>query len=107
MVVSNSLVHHLPDPASFFSEIKRVLKPNGAIFLRDLFRPGDEEILNALVESIGKEYNEHQKKLFRNSLQAALTLDEVKQLISQVGLQKVEVYPSSNRHWTAQRPWSC
>ncbi len=107
MVVSNSLVHHLPDPASFFSEIKRVLKPNGAIFLRDLFRPADEEILNALVESVGKEYNEHQKKLFRDSLHAALTLDEVKQLISQVGLQKVEVYPSSDRHWTAQRPWSC
>ncbi|RUR81774.1 class I SAM-dependent methyltransferase [Chlorogloeopsis fritschii PCC 9212] len=106
LVVSNSLIHHLPDPLSFFSEIKRVLKPNGGIFLRDLFRPADEATMNALVDSIGKEYNEHQKKLFRDSLNAALTLDEVKQLISLVDLQGVEVYQSSDRHWTAKRCWS-
>ncbi|MFQ4144092.1 class I SAM-dependent methyltransferase [Chlorogloeopsis sp. ULAP02] len=106
LIVSNSLVHHLPDPLSFFSEIKRVLKPNGGIFLRDLFRPADEATMNALVNSIGKEYNEYQKKLFRDSLHAALTLDEVKQLISLIDLQKVEIYQSSDRHWTAKRSWS-
>jgi ubiquinone/menaquinone biosynthesis C-methylase UbiE len=106
MVVSNSLVHHLPDPLPFFSEIKRVLKPNGGIFIRDLFRPVDETTINALVNTIGREYNIHQKKLFRDSLHAALTLDEVNQLISQVGLQGVKVYQSSECHWTVQRAWS-
>lgn len=61
--------------------------------------------MNRLVESIGTQYNEHQKKLFRDSLQAALTLDEVNQLISQAGLQGVGVYQSSDRHWTAERGW--
>ncbi|MDM9380056.1 class I SAM-dependent methyltransferase [Chlorogloeopsis sp. ULAP01] len=107
LVMSNSLIHHLPDPLSFFSEIKRVLKPNGGIFLRDLFRPADEARMNALVDSVGREYNENQKKLFRDSLKAALTLDEVKQLISLVDLQGVEVYQSSDRHWTAKRNWNC
>jgi ubiquinone/menaquinone biosynthesis C-methylase UbiE len=106
MVVSNSLIHHLPDPLPFFSELKRVLKPNGGIFIRDLFRPADEITINALVNNIGTEYNPHQSKLFRDSLHAALTLDEVNQLISRVGLQEVKVYQSSDCHWTAQRAWS-
>jgi ubiquinone/menaquinone biosynthesis C-methylase UbiE len=105
MVISNSLVHHLPDPLPFFLELKRVLQPNGAILVRDLIRPPDQATMNHLVESIGTEYNEHQKKLFRDSLQAALTLDEVNQLISQAGLQGVRVYQSSDRHWTAERAW--
>jgi len=105
MVISNSLVHHLPDPLPFFLELKRVLQPNGAILIRDLIRPPDQATMNRLVESIGTEYSENQKKLFRDSLQAALTLDEVNQLISQVGLQGVRVYQSSDRHWTAERAW--
>ena len=103
MVVSNSLVHHLPDPLPFFLEVSRVLKPNGAILIRDLIRPPDEKTLNDIVESIGAEYDTRQKQLFRDSLYAALTLDEVNQLISQASLQDVIVYQSSERHWTAER----
>lgn len=103
MVVSNSLVHHLPNPLPFFREVSRVLKPNGAILIRDLIRPPDEKTLNDIVESIGVGYDTRQTQLFRDSLYAALTLDEVNQLISQADLQDVIVYQSSERHWTAER----
>lgn len=105
MVVSNSLVHHLPDPLLFFLEVSRVLKPNGAVLIRDLVRPPDEETMNGLVDSIGGEYDDHQKRLFRDSLKAALTLNEVNQLILQAGLQGLTVYQPSDRHWTAERAW--
>lgn len=105
MVISNSLVHHLPDPLPFFLEIKRVLKPNGAILIRDLIRPADEAIMNAMVDSIGTDYDEHQKKLFRDSLHAAFTLDEVNELMQKAGLEGVKVYQSSDRHWTAERKY--
>lgn len=105
LVISNSLVHHLPDPLPFLQELRRVLKPNGGIFIRDLIRPADEDSMNALVESIGTEYNEHQVRLFRDSLHAALTLEEVNQLMQQARLEGVRVYQSSDRHWTAQRAW--
>jgi ubiquinone/menaquinone biosynthesis C-methylase UbiE len=105
MIISNSLVHHLPNPLPFFKELKRVVKSNGGIFIRDLIRPENAQIMNALVDSIGEEYDEYQKKLFRDSLHAALTLDEVNQLISLSGLQQVKVYQSSDRHWTAERGW--
>jgi ubiquinone/menaquinone biosynthesis C-methylase UbiE len=106
LVISNSLVHHLPDPLPFLRELQRVTKPNGGIFIRDLFRPVDEVTMNALVESIGDKYNAHQKKLFRDSLYAAFTINEVEQLISTAGLVGVKVYQSSDRHWTAERSWT-
>lgn len=106
MVISNSLVHHLPDPLPFFMEIKRVLKPNGAILIRDLIRPADEATMNAMVESIGPEYDEHQKKLFRESLHAAFTVNELHELVQKAGLDDVQVYQSSDRHWTAERKYS-
>lgn len=106
MVISNSIVHHLPDPLPFFMEIKRVLKPNGAIFIRDLIRPVDESTMNAFVESIGTDYDGHQKMLFRDSLHAAFTLDEVNELVQKAGLEDVKVYQSSDRHWTVERKYS-
>lgn len=106
IVISNSIVHHLPDPLPFFLEIKRVLKPNGAIFIRDLLRPTDEATMNALVDSISDDYDEHQKMLFRDSLQAAFTLNEVKKIVQNAGLERVKVYQSSELHWTAERKYS-
>ncbi len=106
MVISNSIVHHLPDALPFFREVKRVLKPNGGILLRDLLRPADEATMDAHVSSIGAEYNDYQKKLFRDSLNASFTLDEVNQLVQAAGLEGVKVYQSSDRHWTAQRAYA-
>jgi ubiquinone/menaquinone biosynthesis C-methylase UbiE len=105
IVISNSLIHHLPDPLPFLQELKRVLKPNGAILLRDLIRPSDEATMNRLVASIGADYDAHQTQLFRDSLHAAFTLDEVNQLIAGAGLEGVKIYQSSDRHWTAERVW--
>jgi len=106
MIISNSIVHHLPDPLPFFLEIKRVLKPNGAILIRDLFRPADEATMNSLVDSIGDDYDEHQKMLFRDSLHAAFTLDEIKEIVQNAGLEGVKAYQSSDLHWTAERKYS-
>ncbi len=105
MVMSNSLVHHLPDPLPFFLEIKRVLRPNGAIFIRDLIRPVDEATMNRIVDMVGAEYDEHQTMLFRDSLHAAFTINEVEALIERSGLEGIKVYQSSDLHWTAQRKY--
>ncbi|MFB8790487.1 MAG: class I SAM-dependent methyltransferase [Potamolinea sp.] len=103
MVVSNSLIHHLPNPLPFLQELKRVLKPNGAILLRDLIRPDSPEILNNIVENVAADCNSKQKQLFSDSLYAAFTLEEVNELIKQASLEGVIVYQSSDRHWTAER----
>ncbi|AFY77010.1 MAG: class I SAM-dependent methyltransferase [Hydrococcus sp. C42_A2020_068] len=106
VVISNSLIHHLPDPLPFLQELKRVLKPNGAILIRDLLRPSTEDIMYQMVEAIGSEYDNHQKQLFQDSLHAAFTLAEVEKLVQTVGLEGVKVYQSSDRHWTIERVWT-
>jgi ubiquinone/menaquinone biosynthesis C-methylase UbiE len=102
-IVSNSLVHHLPEPLSFFQEVNRLIRPNGAILIRDLIRPDNDRIVNQLVDRFGESYDAHQRQLFRDSLQAALTLTEVQDLIDRSGLKQVKLSQSSELHWTIER----
>ncbi|MFM2304613.1 MAG: hypothetical protein RLZZ135_2025 [Cyanobacteriota bacterium] len=105
-IVSNSLVHHLPDSLSFFQEIKRLVKPNGAILIRDLIRPDRDRLVDDLVTKFGGDYDPRQQQLFRDSLKAALTLAEVQELIDRVELPQVKLSQSSDLHWTIERKYS-
>jgi ubiquinone/menaquinone biosynthesis C-methylase UbiE len=103
MLISNSLVHHLPDSRSFFGEIKRLVKTGGAILIRDLIRPASDQIVDQLVEKLAESYDGHQQKLFADSLKAAFTLAEVQDLIDRVGLGDVNLAQTSDLHWTISR----
>ncbi len=105
MVISNSLVHHLPDPLIFLREVNRVAKPNGGILIRDLIRPKDKKTLEELVEKYAGDCNEHQKKLFRDSLHASFTIEEVQQLLDRSMIKGARVMQSSDRHWSIERKW--
>lgn len=102
-VVSNSIVHHIPDPTPFFLECKRVLASGGAILIRDLIRPESDQALNELVHRVCAQDTEYQTKLFRDSLHASFTLEEVNRLAASAGLRDVTIYQSSDRHWTLER----
>ncbi len=105
MVISNSLVHHLPDPLVFLKEVNRVAKPNAAILIRDLIRPKDNKTLDYLVAKYAGDCDEHQKKLFRDSLHASFTIEEVQQLLDASMIRGVQVVQSSDRHWSIERKW--
>lgn len=100
LVISNSLVHHLPNPLPFFQEIKRVLKPSGKVLIRDLLRPQTLSQLEQIIQQANLDYNPHQEKLFRDSLHAAFTIDEITQFVTQAGFVNFKIYQSSPRHWT-------
>jgi ubiquinone/menaquinone biosynthesis C-methylase UbiE len=99
-VVSNSIIHHIPDPYDCLSEMVRVCQRRGVLFVRDLVRPEDEEILSQLVEQYAAGANPHQRQLFADSLRAALTLAEVQSLVAQLGFSPETVSMASDRHWT-------
>lgn len=99
-VMSNSIVHHIPDPRTVFAEIARVAMPGTTIFVRDLLRPADEATLRHLVKTYAEDANAHQQKMFAESLHAALNLDEVKALVAAVGHSPDLVRRTSDRHWT-------
>jgi len=103
LVMSNSLVHHIPEPAAVFREIARVARAGAAILVRDLFRPESREIAREMVERVVGEASEKQRGLFFDSLCAALTLDEVRDLTVRAGLVDLDIAIISDRHWTAER----
>ena len=99
-VISNSIIHHIPAPGTVLGEMKRVLRPGGWLFVRDLLRPADESTLNQLVQTYAGEENAHQQQMFRDSLHAALMLDEVRDLLIEHSLPADWVQQTSDRHWT-------
>jgi len=105
-VMSNSIVHHVPDPAPVLQEALRVVRPGGLLFFRDLARPESEEQLAHLVETYAGEENEHQQKMFADSLRAALSVEEIQAIVEQFGFSGDSIAMTSDRHWTwsARRP---
>jgi len=102
LVISNSLVHHIPDPLELFREIDRVVKPHGQILIRDLLRPQSQADIKAIVNQANLDYSPRQEQLFADSLHAALTIPEVQDIMNQVGWRKAKIYQSSPRHWTLE-----
>lgn len=103
-VMSNSIVHHIPEPRVIFQEIRRVSAAGATIFIRDLFRPNSIEELNGLVKTYCGNENEHQQRMFAESLHAALTVDEVRSLVAEIGYDPAQVKQTTDRHWTWSIP---
>ena len=99
-VMSNSWHHHLPDPAVGLAQQWRVCKPGGWLFCRDLLRPKDESEVARLVSTHAAKEPPRNQQLLRQSLHAALTLDEVRQLTEPLGILPASVQVTSDRHWT-------
>jgi ubiquinone/menaquinone biosynthesis C-methylase UbiE len=99
-VMSNSIVHHIPQPLEVLAEAVRVAVGGGLIFVRDLLRPADDRTVGKLVASYAGGVNAHQRKLFTDSLHAALDLDEIRALVAKLGFAPKTVQATSDRHWT-------
>lgn len=99
-VISNSIIHHIPEPRFCFAEMHRVCAPGGTLFVRDLLRPADRTTLDHLVNTYAAGANDHQRKMFAESLHAALTLDEVRAHVTALGYGESTVRQTTDRHWT-------
>lgn len=99
-VISNSLIHHVPEPGRVFHEMVRVVKPGGFLFVRDLSRPDSQAELERLVALYTREANANQRQMFHDSLYAALTLEEVRAMLDACGLSINAAQITSDRHWT-------
>jgi len=107
--ISNSIVHHIPDPRRCFAEMWRVTAKGGLLFVRDLHRPSSEAEVDRLVGLYAGTLPEdptlvasfeNQRALFRASLCAALTVPEVVAMVAPLGIPETAVTMTSDRHWT-------
>lgn len=80
-VYCHNMLHHIADPLSVVLEMKRVAKADGALLIRDLKRI-PKVLIPIHVNVFGLPYNKLMKKEYRDSIKAALSVDEWKELFS-------------------------
>jgi ubiquinone/menaquinone biosynthesis C-methylase UbiE len=96
-VVSNSLLHHLPDPSVLWNEIARIGRKGAAVLVVDLMRPSSKDAAQKIVDTYAKDERPILKTDFFNSLCAAFTLEEVQAQLARARLS-LEVRATSDRH---------
>ena len=98
-MISNSLVHHVPNPLRFWYSLKTLLKPGATILVMDLLRPENSEAAQAIVNEQAAGEPEQLRKDFFHSLLAAFTEDEVAAQLAELNLSRLMVDVPDDRHW--------
>ncbi len=97
-VVSNSLLHHLSEPAVLWGAVRRCAHPGTVVFIMDLMRPEDERQARALTERHAADAPAVLRHDFFHSLLAAYRPAEVRAQLVEAGLEGFVVRAVSDRH---------
>lgn len=98
-VVSNSLLHHVPNPLQFWNRLRQLVKPGGPVLVMDLLRPDSPEAAQAIVDSYAADEPDILRRDFYNSLLAAFTEDEITSQLARMNLTRLLIDIPDDRHW--------
>jgi len=98
-MISNSLVHHVPNPLRFWYSLKTLLKSGAPILVMDLLRPESPEAAQTIVDDQAASEPERLQNDFFHSLLAAFTEDEVAAQLAELNLSRLMVDVLDDRHW--------
>jgi ubiquinone/menaquinone biosynthesis C-methylase UbiE len=98
-LVSNSLLHHVPNPLQFWFRLKQLAKPGACILVMDLLRPESPEAAQELVDQYAADEDPILKRDFYNSLLAAFTEDDVAAQLAEMNLSRLLIDVPDDRHW--------
>lgn len=98
LIISNSLLHHLPDVKDFWRGLKKHAGPGATLILRDLARPASELDARLIVSRYAGSESDLLQEEFYRSLLAAFTVDEVRAQLDAAGLKGLGVQMVSDRH---------
>ncbi|MEQ1796034.1 MAG: class I SAM-dependent methyltransferase [Nitrospira sp.] len=99
--ISNSLLHHLPNPLQFWHKLRLFVKPGSPVLVMDLLRPESPEAAQAIVDQYANGASEILRRDFYHSLLAAFTEDEIGAQLAQMNLTRLLIDVPDDRHWIA------
>src|SRR5262249_52155289 len=99
-VLSNTIIHRIPHPEPVLEHMARLVANRGTLFVRDLVRPTSAEEIVRLGDTYAGSETPSARALFEASLGAALTLEEIREIVKSLGHESNEVSMTSDRHWT-------
>ena len=97
--LSNSLLHHLPNPLQFWHKLRLLVKPGSPVLVMDLLRPESPEAAQAIVDQYAAGEPDILRRDFYNSLLAAFTEDEVTTQLARMNLTRLLIDIPDDRHW--------
>jgi 2-polyprenyl-3-methyl-5-hydroxy-6-metoxy-1,4-benzoquinol methylase len=97
--VSNSLLHHVPNPSQFWYRLRQLVKPGSPVLVMDLLRPDSPEEAQAIVDRYAAKEPEILRRDFYHSLLAAFTKDEVAAQLAEMNLSRLMIDVVDDRHW--------
>ncbi len=98
VVISNSLLHHLPQPQVLWQTVRRYGAPGAAVFIMDLRRPPSVEEAQRLADLYSSGEPEVLRRDFYNSLRAAFEPAEIEEQLRQAGLSRFAIHVPTDRH---------
>lgn len=98
-VISNSLLHHLPNPLQLWQKIRQLVRPGAPVLVMDLLRPESPEAAQAIVDRYARDAPDILRRDFYNSLLAAFTEDEVTTQLARMNLTRLLIDIPDDRHW--------
>ena len=97
LVISDSTLHCFDDPVSVLAEVGRVLKPKGALLIRDLQRPNRFK-MSKRIEEHGMRFGSRMRQHVETSLRAAYTRRELESILRASGLERARVVELDDYH---------
>ena len=104
VVISNSLLHHLPSGSTLWDTVTTYSAPHAFVFVMDLMRPSSAADVDRIIEEHAKDEPEILRRDFHASLHAAFTVDEVRAQLHAAGLSHLRIDVVSDRHFTVSGP---
>lgn len=98
VIMSNSLLHHLPEPTILWETLKLYAKKQTAVFIMDLKRPATSQQAQELVKTYAASEPEILQHDFYHSLLAAFEIEEVQAQLTAADL-KLTCKSISDRHF--------
>lgn len=102
VVTCNSVLHHARDAARLLEEIFRVAAPQAAVLVRDLRRPARPWLRWHLWRH-GRHYSGLMRQLFEDSVRAAYTPDELRNLLQRAPGNGARVFRFRGAHIGIER----
>ena len=101
VVLSKDFLHHLPEPATLWREIRRLGRSGAHVWVMDLVRPASEQVAREMVEYAAGGDEPVLKRDFYHSLLAAFTADEVAAQLETARLA-FTIRPAGARHFIVE-----
>ena len=98
-VISSSLLHHVSNRHGVLTEMTRVLRPGGLLFVRDTLRGSDVQKIAEVLSRSSCATHEARRAVFQRAFHAMPNVDEAREMALAAGLPAAWVRQSGPRHW--------